>query len=98
MNKRHKTLTSEEYLNIIRAMNHFRKYNIEIIADKTKIKFISGVVLFGVGVLSFPIPFITIPILLFSLSLMGLTIQDIVRKKRQTKAYIKYRIAKRLNN
>ncbi len=98
MIKGNKTLTSEEYLRIIETRNHFNKNNIALFNKRNKTRFVFGVVLFGIGIISFPIPFITIPILIFSGGLMGWTLKDVINKKKALKHIIKYKIAKRLKN
>ncbi len=98
MIKRNKTLTTEEYLRIVEIRNHFNKNNIALFNKRNKARFVLGSVLFGVGIISFPIPFITIPILLFAGGLMGWTLKDAINKKKALKYLIKYQIAKRLKN
>ncbi len=91
--------TAKEYFNIVRTMNHFKTLGIETFTEKHKLKFICGCVLFGVGVVFIPVPLpVGIPLIMFACGLMGYTMLDVRRKRKDLKSLIKYKIAKYKNN
>ena len=96
--KTKKYLNTKEYLYLIRTREHFNKNNIIVVMQENRIKFVVGVVLFGFGLVSIPIPFITIPIIMFSCGLMGVTIQDIRRKRKEIKNTFKYKYMRYIKN
>ena len=90
MKRQSKTLTTREYFKVVRTLNHLRALGIEIVADKSKIKFILGGCLIGLGLLTLPIPATTPPLLTLGFLLMGLTKRDLILKQREVKALMKY--------
>ena len=86
--------TAKEYMDIVNTRNHFERVGIKVFIGRNTLKFIGGCALFVVGLVSFPIPFITIPLLVFACGLMGYNLRDLMRKKQDFKLLIKYKYEK----
>ena len=90
--------TTEEYLNIVRTINHFRKNKIALLNKRNRFKLICGGVCVGLGLLTLPIPATTPPLLTLGFFLLGITKRDLIQKKKALKWGAVYYIRKRVKN
>ena len=86
--------TTEEYLNIVRTLNHFNKNHVALFNKRNRFKLFGGVVCLGLGLLTLPIPLTTPPLLALGFLLLGITKRDIIKKKKDLKWTAVYYIRK----
>ncbi len=86
--------TTQEYLNIVRTLNHFNKNKIALLNKRNRFKLILGGVCVGLGLLTLPIPATTPPLLALGFLLLGITKSDLIKKKKDLKWTAVYYIRK----
>ena len=95
---KHTYKTTQEYLRIVRTLNHFNKNKIALLNKRNRFKLICGGVCVGLGLLTLPIPATTPPLLALGFLLLGITKRDIIKKKKALKWGIIYNVKKRVKN
>jgi len=95
---KHTYKTTQEYLRIVRTLNHFNKNHVALFNRRNRFKLILGGVCVGLGLLTLPIPATTPPLLALGFLLLGITKRDIIKKKKALKWGIIYNVKKRVKN
>ncbi len=85
-----KTIHYEDLINRNKQIDNLKRKGL-IIIPKKKFKTI-GYIFIGVGVITIPIPFITIPLIAFGFLLLGLSRQELYDKLERKFKLMLYRI------
>ena len=78
-----KTITYEQYLNKKKQIKELQDQGVIFLFKKNKIKLVIGVSLITIGILTFPFPTGSIPMIAFGCYLLGIGMSDLFRFKEE---------------
>lgn len=78
-----KTITYKQFLNREKQIKELQDQGVVFLFKKNKFKLVVGSILIGFGVLTFPIPTGSIPMIGFGCYLLGIGMSDLFRFKEE---------------
>ncbi len=90
-----KTITYEQFLNKKKQIKELQDQGVVFIFKKNKFKIVIGISLISIGVLTFPIPTGSIPMIALGCFLLGITTSDLLRFKDEIFRQLKNKIRRR---